>query len=116
MIDSRSAVWEPLRVLASGAIDANYALIGDRLLNPTRIIDFINTCNETVFLSINGIDDHIVVPGNGGKTKDMCAARNGGDFSGLFVSAQTQFWVRCPSGPATGGSVYIEVIYSGLGD
>ncbi len=111
MANGMSMVWEPLRIVASGTITGNYIALGTPLEHPARIIDITNLCNETLYLSIDGVNDHIVVPADAGKVKDICAARSGGDLGGAYVAVNTTFYVRSPTDAATGGSIYLEVQY-----
>ena len=106
-----SMVWDPLRIAAAGVITGNYIAVGTPLQHPARIIDITNLCNETLYMSTDGIEDMIVVPADAGKVKDICAARSGGDLGGAYVAVNTTFYVRSPSGAATGDSVFIEIQY-----
>lgn len=111
MANGTRMLWEPFRVVASGGIGAAYVAMGDPVAFPARIVSVINLCNETLYLSTDGIEDMIVAPAGGGRIWDICTNRTGGSLNGAYEAVNTTFYVRSPSGAATGDSVYLELQY-----
>lgn len=111
MANGTRMLWEPFRMVAAGGITANYLTMGDPVAYPGRIVSILNLCNETLYLSTDGIEDMIVAPASVGRVWDICAARTGGDLNGAYEAVNTTFYVRSPSGAATGDGVYLELQY-----
>lgn len=106
-----SLVPEALRT-NSVAIDGTYRVIGSPLTHPVRYIKFQNLSTQSVYISWNGIHDHMILPANSFDVIDIATNKQKTDAG--FISKGTQFWVR-QVGAAPVGNVYISVLY-GYGD
>jgi len=102
--------FEPLRVLAFGGITNVYAAVGTPLANSCRLFEIVNTTDELIYVSLDGVTDQFVVPGGGSSVFDFTTNRS--DFGGIFcIAANTEVWVRAPLGNPTLGDVYVVVCY-----
>ena len=111
MANGTRMLWEPFRLVDAGDIDINYLAMGNPVASPARIVSILNLCNETLYVSTDGIEDMIVAPASVGRVWDICAARTGGNLNGAYEAINTTFYVRSPSGAATGDGVYLELQY-----
>ena len=92
MPNGTQMLFEPIRTLAFGGIT--------------------NLTNQPLYISIDGVNDHIIAPNQAGKVRDICAARTGGDLNGAYIAQNTTFYARTATGAnPTSGNVYIEVSY-----
>ena len=101
---------DPIRTAAFGVIGVNYSAVGTSLTEPARIFILNNLTDASVFFSIDGINDHFILPPNGFKLIDVTTNKVRDD--GFFVSDGTVFYVKRVSSAPTSGSVYIEIIHS----
>ena len=101
------AIFEPLRSLGFGSIGASYAAIGTAITKPARLIKIDNLTDAALLFSIDGTDDHTIIPGNGFLLLDI--ATNKEDTQGFELATGTTFYVK-NSGTPTLGSVYVTVI------
>lgn len=111
MSNNTRMLWQPLRSAAFGAIGAAYSQVGNPFDFPLRIIDITNTTNANILISLDGIEDNIIVPAGSGKVRDICAARNGGALGGAYVAQNTQIWAKYETGAPASGTLYIEGNY-----
>ena len=100
---------EPIRELAFGSISNAYAGIGTAIENPARLIKIDNLTDVTLFISLNGVDDHFVVPSGGFFLFDV--ASNATNTQGWFVPEGTRFYAKDLGVAASTGSVYLTVCY-----
>lgn len=111
LVSSIRVRFEPLRSLAFGSITGTYAGVGLPFSNPVRILKFSNETDVTVLVSINGVDDHDVVAGNGFCLYDF--ASNKAQSAGLLEQPQgDRIYVKAASGLPTLGTFYVTVIYA----
>ncbi len=101
---------DPIRSLAFGSIGAAYNAVGTSLADPARLIVFNNLTDASVFFSLDGITDHLILPPNGFKLFDITMNKVHED--GFFIAEGTVIYVKQVSGAPTNGSVYIEVIHA----
>lgn len=103
--------YETLRSLAFGSISAAYAGVGAAFANPVRIIKITNLTDVNLLVSYNGIDNHDVVAANGFYLYDYASnmAARGGN---LEQATGERVYVKQEAGAATGGSVYVTIIYA----
>lgn len=103
---------EPMKVTGFAAIAAGataYVAAGS-LLNSARQILFNNLTNGFLIISLNGIDDHFVLPAGAAFFNDVCSDRT--EQSGAFVVALgQQFFVKYSGAAPTTGNFYIQVFY-----
>lgn len=98
---------DPIRSLAYGSISGSYAAVGTPLEKPARLVKFSNSTNVPVFISWDGVNNHMYIGPNGFTLLDIATNRVRDD--GFFIVQGTQFYVASVSGSASSGGVYIEV-------
>ena len=103
--------YEPLRSLAFGGISGSYAGVGTAFVNPVRILEIANNTDADLFISFDGIVDRDFIAAKTGKVLDYGTnrANTGGQ---LDQAMGDRVYVRQVSGAATGGAVYVTVIYA----
>lgn len=106
-----SALFEPIRTAAFGAIGANYAALGTPLANPARIIKINNGTNQEVFISTDGVNDHLRIGANGFALFDLNS--NKSTDEGLYIRLGTQFYQKHTGAAPASGNVWIETLFAG---
>ncbi len=109
--NAQIARFETLRSLAFGSISGTYAAIGSAFLNASRSLDIENLSDVTMTFSMDGVNDHFVIPAQAGKILDFSSNR-GANANLLVVPANTVVYVKQTSGAASMGSVYVTNIYA----
>lgn len=107
------ATYEPLRVIAFGAIPAAYApngAFGDPLSEMGRIVTIKNGTDSDVYISLDGINDHEWLPSQSFDKTDHTSNKASRPGGFLGVPAGTQFWIRYGAAP-TSGQVTMSVVY-----
>lgn len=102
--------FEAVRELGFAAIPAAYTAVGTATLSPVRLVRISNTTNQDVYISIDGVTNHLrIVTGsfilldfNANKTRD----------DGFFMDSGTVFYVKRTGVAPTSGNVIIEVVYA----
>lgn len=105
--------FEPIREVAFGSVTGSYTAVGTALIDHARLIRIVNTLNVEVYISINGIDNHIRMAAGSFFIMDFSANKVRDD--GMFLSIGTVFYVKQVSGAAGSGSLWIEVLYASGG-
>lgn len=100
---------EPLRTLAFGAIGPVYMGIGTALDNPCRILNIQNQTDVSILFSLDGVDDHFLLPANGFILLDVSSneVHNGG----WFISQGQRFYAKSNGFLPTSGAVYLSAFY-----
>lgn len=104
---------EAARSLAFGSIAAGYTAVGTPFDHPISILYFFNSTNETVWLSFDGVVDH--VPLASGSFLLLDITTNKANQIGLFAEKGTQMYVKRLSGAPASGSLYISSFYAKSG-
>lgn len=102
---------EPIRSIAAAAILAGYSAVGTRLAHACVAIILNNLTDAQVFISMDGVNDHIILAVNQGLVLDINANKSNMG-SALNIALGTQFYAKRVAGAATTGSVYISVLYA----
>lgn len=102
--------FEPVRELGFGSISGTYATVGTPLADHTRIITFQNGCDQDLYISFDGVADHLRIASNSFKLLDLSANKVRND--GLFLSIGTQVYVKEVSASVTSGTFWVEVMYA----
>lgn len=102
--------FEPIRQIANGAIAESYSPIGTPFIDHCRLMRIVSTLNEEVYISIDGINDHIRMANNSFFIMDFTTNKVQDD--GLFLSVGTVIYVRQADGIPMSGNVWIEVLYA----
>ena len=104
-------LMEPQRALAFGSIGAVYMSIGTQVEHPVRMYELHNLTDVTLQFSLDGIEDHFVLPANGYKVIDI-VSNNTSNTTGWFIGNGTSFYVKQIGAAApSSGSVYLCIAY-----
>lgn len=103
-------IVDTIRTLAFGAIGAAYAAIGAVLASPCRILSIKNLTDQTILFSVDGTNDHFILPTGGFEIIDISANRT--TIENFFLSQGTIFYAQHNGVAPTTGAVYIEIIRS----
>jgi len=101
---------DAIRSAAFGAIGANYSAVGAVLADPARILILNNLTDADVYFSIDGTNNHFILPPRSFKLIDITTNKVRDD--GFFLAEQGYIWVKHTGVAPTVGSVYIEVIHA----
>lgn len=107
------ATYEPLRVIAFGAIPAAYSpngAFGDPLAEIGRLVTIKNGTDGDIYLSLNGVDDHEWLPAATFDKNDFTSNKASVPGGFLGIPANTQYWIRYGTAPTT-GQVTLSVVY-----
>ncbi|SRR6266403_326267 len=100
-------VPETLKSLAFGAISGTYAGIGSAFSNPVRIMHVLNNTDVLITFSVDGVNDHWVLPTNSFLLLDLTA--NATSIAGAsYIGVGTRVYAK---GAPGSGSVYVAVWY-----
>jgi hypothetical protein len=108
MAYSKRLIYEPLRSLDTSTLSGSYLPIGTPLAYPASIVKMVNTSNILLLISVDGINDHDVVPANSFWLYDETANTPTHGADAVFIPQGTQFLVNGSSGT---GVVYLVVQY-----
>ena len=109
----RNAKFEEIREIAFGSIGAGYTAVGAKTTDYTRLFTITNETNEAVYVSFNGIVDHLRLVS--GETKMFNLTANKVRDDGLFLPKGTLFYVKDGGSAPISGLVAIEVMYASGG-
>lgn len=104
--------YEPIRELAFGDIGAAYVGLSPTT-DHTRILRFVSTLNAEVYISIDGISNHIRLASNSFVLYDYSTNKIQND--GLFLAQGTILYVKLVGAAATSGSLWCEIVYGAGG-
>lgn len=105
--------FEPVREIAFDAISGTFAAVGTGTTDHSRIVTFNNGTDKEIYVSFNGIQNHLRVAANSFKLFDFTSDRVQDD--GFFVDLGTIFYVKSVSAVPTLGTFWIEVCYAAGG-
>jgi len=103
------AKFETIRSVVGTSLNVAYQAASVPLVFPASIFRLINTTNADIFLSTNGVNDHIFLAEASFVLYDVSTNRSIPEEN-LKIPALTQFYART-TGTITAGTLYIEVIY-----
>ena len=103
------AVFEPIREIAFGSITGSYQPVGSGTMDHARIVRIVNNMNTQMYVSLDGVNDHIRLAANSFILLDFSSNKIRND--GLFLPVGTFFFVKQVNPPVS-GSLWIEVIYA----
>lgn len=104
---------EAARSLAFGSVGASYTAVGSAFLHPISILYILNSTNESVWISFDGVVDHAPIPAGSFLLLDLTT--NKANAIGVFVEKGTQMYTKRLSGAPTSGAVYISSFYAKSG-
>lgn len=102
--------YEVLRTFDSASLTGTFQPIGGPLLNEAGLIKCVNESSVTVVISVDGINPHDVVPGNGFFLYDITS--DSVKSVDAFAPKGRQYSVR---GTASTGLIYLVVQYVEIG-
>ena len=108
-----SAQSETLRSVAFGGIGAAYAALGSALADNARIVGFSNSSDAEIYISFDGVVDHIRLAANSFQVYDLTANKVRED--GYFLGNQTQIYQKRVAGAPTSGALWATVVVAGGG-
>jgi hypothetical protein len=100
-------MFNPVGVVAFGAITAVYTPFGPPLPGHARIMRFVNSTNADLYISSDGITANFRLAANSFLLIDFSTNRIQDD--GLFVQKGDQFYLEYVTAPSS-GAAWIEVI------
>ena len=108
MTDTQRVLFDAVREAAFGAIAVNFTAMGAALTGPARIIAISNGTNADVYISFDGVNDHLRLAANGFKLIDITTNRtNQEDF---LLASNTTIYQRRVAGAPTAGTLWVEVV------
>ena len=114
MTYGKRATFEAVREAAFGSVGAAYAAIGSATADYPRIISFYNSTDKDVYISFNGVTDHIRLAAGSGQVLDLTTNKVRDD--GLLLPLGTVFYQkRTAMGAPSTGSVWVQVVYAAGG-
>ena len=99
--------FDAVRELPFGSISGTYAALGTPLAEHVRIFSINNSTDQEVYISFDGINDHLRMASNSFKLFDFSSNKVRDD--GLFLAVGTQVYVKEVSASVTSGAVWLEV-------
>jgi hypothetical protein len=101
-------LYESIRSIDSSTFTGSYQALGDPLAHSACIIKMVNNSDQLVTISIDGINDHDILPANSFFLYDYTSNTPPGAVSGEYADQGRQYLVK---GSAGTGSVYLVVQY-----
>ena len=99
--------YDTIRSRDSATFTGSYQTLGSALTHEARIVKVVNNSNVTATISIDGVNDHDILPMGSFVLYDCSSDR---ENSNIFeIPEGTQFYVK---GIAGAGLVYLTVIYA----
>lgn len=111
LVSSVRVRYEPLRSVGFAGISGVYASVGLPFSNPVRILKVTNLTDVVILISLNGIDDHDVVPAYGFFLYDYSS--NKANAAGLLEQPQgDRIYVKAEGSLPLIGNLYVTVVYA----
>jgi hypothetical protein len=102
--------FEAVREAAFGVIAAGYTAIGTATTDHTRLISIFNSTDVDVYISLDGVTNHIRMAAGSGQVFDLTTNKVCDD--GLFIKKETIFYQKRVAGAPSSGAVWIQVMYA----
>lgn len=102
-------VFDEVRELDAGSISGSFSNVGSPLIDHGRLISITNSTGAEVYISFDGINNHLRLASNSFKLLDLCT--NKSKDTGLFLNVGTQIHVKFVSTTSATGAVWVEVMY-----
>lgn len=107
------AHFEPLRELVFGGISGTYAGVGTAFSHPIRVIYIQNLTDVSMVFSLDGINDHFMLPMGGYVIFDVSSNKT--VHQGFFFAEGTRVYVKQYSEAPTIGNVNVAAMYGETG-
>ncbi len=98
------ANFEAARTVAFGSVGAAYAALGAVLAFDSAILLITNTLDNPIWISFDGINDHIYLPAATGLLHDILAGK-------MEIYKGTQIYIKHAGAAATAGLLALSSIY-----
>jgi len=108
MAYGRRVEFEAVREVAFGGIGAAYAALGAALTDNARIIGITNTTDAEVYISFDGVTNHLRVASGSFKLYDLTTNKVRDD--GYFLPTGTVIYQMRVAAAPTSGALWAEVI------
>ena len=108
------AAFEPIREVAFGDVGAAYTAVGTGITDRARIIRIVNSLDNEVYISLDGVVDNVRMSSNSFFIIDLASNKVRND--GMFFRVGTIFFIREVSVSPTSGSLWIEVLFAAGGN
>jgi hypothetical protein len=106
---AKELTYDAIRTLGFAGIGVAYAAVGVAFTRPVRLMKIVNTTNQSLDVSLDGVTDHDIVPANSFTLYDLTT--NKVRDEGAFFRVGRRVFVKSTSGVApTSGSCYAVVI------
>jgi hypothetical protein len=103
--------YDIMQSINSLDITNDFQSVGLPFANPVRILKVTNLTNENMLISLNGIDNHDIVPANSFFLYDY--ASNKANAAGLLEQPQgDRIYVAAESTLPSIGNVYVTSVYA----
>lgn len=113
MVFGRTAEFEAVREAAFGSVGAAYTALGAVTTDYTRVFAVYNTTDTDVYISFDGVTDHLRVASGSGQVYDLTT--NKVKETGFFLKRGTQIYQKRAAGAPTVGNVWVQVTYGSGG-
>lgn len=100
--------FEAVREVAFGAIGVAYSALGAITSDYVRILALNNGTDAAVYISFDGVTDHLRVSPNSFKLLDFTT--NTVHDNGYFLPLRTQIYIKRVSGAPTLGDFWAETV------
>jgi hypothetical protein len=104
------AKFEVVREIAFGAIGAAYGVVGTPLVNPVRIVRFVNETDEGVYISFDGVHNHIRLSTGSFFLLDIDSNRE--NLNSFALQKGTVFYIKAVGALPISGAFWIETVYA----
>lgn len=108
MTQAVRASFETLREVSFSALTAGYTALGAPLSSPARVIGITNSTDQDIYISIDGINDHLRLSKNSFKLFDV-STNTKTDYKFEFPK-NMQVYVKYANAPAS-GVVWVETLF-----
>lgn len=100
--------FEAVREVAFGAIGVAYSTLGAITSDYVRILILNNETDAAVYISFDGVTDHLRIASNSFKLLDLTT--NTVHDNGYFLSLRTQIYIKRVSAAPTTGDFWVETV------
>ena len=101
-------IFEVVREKDFGDITNSFTPLGTPLVEHVRLLSLNNSSNQEVYISFDGVTNHLRMTQNSFKLFDLSSNKVRDD--GLFIGVGTQIYVKFVSTLGVSGSVWAEAM------
>lgn len=106
-MSTRQITYDTMRVFDSSTLTGSYQKLGSAFTHAASIVKIVNNSTVLVTVSIDGVNDHDVLPANSFFLYDETS--NSPHTENTYLRAGTQFYLK---GSAGSGNIYLVVQYN----